>query len=91
MGTPSQNPDGYKEDSAVNFAANLRGRLLIAHGTGDDNVHLANTIQFIQALIAADKPYDLQLYPRKTHSISGKEARVHLFERILAQFETYLK
>jgi dipeptidyl-peptidase-4 len=91
MGTPSENPDGYKEDSVVNSAANLRGRLLIAQGTGDDNVHMANTIQFIQALIAADKPYDLQLYPRKTHSISGREARTHLFERILAQFETYLK
>jgi dipeptidyl-peptidase-4 len=75
----------------VNEVAKLHGRLLLVHGTGDDNVHMANTIQFVQALIAADKPYDLQLYPRKTHSIAGNEARTHLFERILAQFENYLK
>lgn len=91
MGTPSENPDGYKQDSVVNNTADLHGRLLMAHGTGDDNVHVANTIQFVQTLIAANKPYDLQLYPRKTHSIAGIEARTHLFERILAHFEMYLK
>jgi len=90
MGTPTDNPDAYKADSVVNDVADLHGRLMIVHGTGDDNVHMANTIQFVQALIAVDKPYDLQLYPRKTHSIAGVEARTHLFERILAQFETYL-
>lgn len=91
MGTPAQNPDGYHDDSEVNFASQLHGRLLLVHGTGDDNVHMQNSIQFIQKLIDADLPYDLQLYPRKTHSIAGPEARTHLFERILAQFEMYLK
>ena len=76
--------------SVVNSVAKLHGRLLLVHGTGDDNVHMENSIQFIQALIKAEKPYDLQLYPRKTHSIAGPDVRTHLYNRILAQFETYL-
>jgi dipeptidyl-peptidase-4 len=51
---------------------------------------MENTIQFIQKLIDAQLPYDLQLYPRKTHSISGADARTHLYTRILAQFQAYL-
>jgi dipeptidyl-peptidase-4 len=54
-------------------------------------VHIANSIQFIQALIEAGIPYDFQVYPRKTHSISGNDARTQLFNRILAHFEQYLK
>ncbi len=53
-------------------------------------MHFENTVQFVQKLIDADKPYDLQIYPRKTHSISGPEARTHLYHRILAHFEQYL-
>jgi len=91
LGSPSDNPDIYRDDSVVNSAANLKGRLLIAHGTGDDNVHIENTVQFIQKLIDAGIPYDLQIFPRKTHSIHGADVRTMLFNRILAQFETYLK
>ena len=90
MSLPADFPDGYKDMSVVNAAAKLHGRLLLVHGTGDDNVHMENSIQFIQALIEAEKPYDLQLYPRKTHSIAGPDVRTHLYNRILAQFETYL-
>ena len=75
----------------VNSAADLKGRLLIVHGTGDDNVHFENTVQFVQRLIDAGIPYDLQIFPRKTHSLSGPEARSELFNRILAQFEMVLK
>jgi dipeptidyl-peptidase-4 len=91
MGEPASNPDEYRADSVVNSVTALRGRLLIAHGTGDDNVHLGNSVQFIQRLIDANIPYDLQLYPGKTHSISGAEARTQLYTRILAHFEQYLK
>jgi dipeptidyl-peptidase 4 len=91
MGSPGENPDQYHDDSVVNSAANLKGRLLIAHGTGDDNVHIENTVQFVQKLIDAGIPYDLQIFPRKTHSISGSDARAELYNRILAQFEMYLK
>lgn len=91
LGLPAENPKVYDDDSVVNSAAKLKGRLLLVHGTGDDNVHIENSVQFIQQLIEADIPYDLQIYPRKTHSIAGPHVRTHLFERILAQFETYLK
>ncbi len=91
MGLPSQSADLYRDQSVVNSASQLKGRLLIAHGTGDDNVHIENTVQYVQKLIDAGVPYDLQIFPRKTHSIAGKEARTELFNRILAQFETYLK
>jgi dipeptidyl-peptidase-4 len=90
MSVPAEFPEGYKDFSVVNSAANLKGRLLLAHGTGDDNVHIQNTVQFIQKLIEAGIPYDLQIYPRKTHSISGPDVRTHLYNRILAQFERYL-
>ncbi len=91
LGLPAEDANGYRDFSVVNSAANLKGRLLIAHGTGDDNVHMENTVQFVQKLIEAGEPYDLQIYPRKTHSISGPDVRTSLFNRILAQFEMYLK
>ncbi|HUZ04504.1 MAG TPA: alpha/beta fold hydrolase [Acidobacteriaceae bacterium] len=91
MGEPSENAQGYKDDSVINSAANLHGHLLIAHGTGDDNVHMQNSIQFIQAMLAADKQYDLLLYPRLTHSLDSPAAKTQLFERILLHFETYLE
>jgi dipeptidyl-peptidase 4 len=91
LGFPSDNADEYHDLSVVNSAANLKGRLLIAHGTGDDNVHFGNTVQFVQKLLDAGIPYDLQIYPRKTHSISGPAARTALYSRILAHFEMYLK
>ena len=91
MSLPSEFATGYHDFSVVNSAANLKGRLLLVHGTGDDNVHLENTVQFVQKLIEAGIPYDLQIYPRKTHSISGPDVRTHLYNRILAHFEEYLK
>ena len=90
MSEPAQNADQYRDFSVVTNADKLHGRLLLVHGTGDDNVHMENTIQFIQKLIDAQLPYDLQLYPRKTHSIAGANARTHLYTRILAQFQAYL-
>ena len=91
MSQPGDFPEGYKDFSVVNSAAKLKGRLLLVHGTGDDNVHMKNTVQFVQKLIEAGIPYDLQIYPRKTHSIAGADVRTHLFNRILAHFEEYLK
>ena len=91
LSQPSEFPAGYEDFSAVNSAAKLKGRLLLVHGTGDDNVHLENSVQFVQKLIEAQIPYDLQIYPRKTHSIAGPDVRTHLYNRILAHFEQYLK
>ena len=90
LGLPASDADTYRDDSVVNSAASLKGRLLLVQGTGDDNVHIENSIQFIQQLIDADLPYDLQLYPRKTHGIDGADATTHLFTRILAHFQLNL-
>jgi dipeptidyl-peptidase-4 len=91
MGLPAEDQAGYRDSSDLNSAANLHGRVLLVHGTDDDNVHIENTVQYVQKLVDAQLPYDLQLYPRKTHSIAGPDVRTHLFHRILDQFETYLK
>jgi len=91
MSEPAAFPAGYRDFSVVTSAANLKGHLLLAQGTGDDNVHIESSVQFIQKLIEAQLPYDLQIYPRKTHSIAGPDVRTHLFNRILWQFDTYLK
>lgn len=91
LSQPSDFPEGYRDFSVVNSAAALKGRLLLVHGTGDDNVHIENSVQFIQKLIEADIPYDFQIYPRKTHSIAGPDVRIHLFSRILRHFEENLK
>jgi dipeptidyl-peptidase 4 len=91
LGLPAENAHAYRDASAQESAKDLKGRLLLVHGTGDDNVHFANSIQYIQKLIDAHIAYDFQPYPRKTHSIAGGVAHTHLFDRILFQFETYLK
>lgn len=90
MSEPGDFPEGYKDFSVVNSAKNLHGHLLLVQGTGDDNVHMQNMVQYVQQLILSNKPYDLQIFPRKTHSIAGTEVRPFLFNRILQQFETYL-
>jgi dipeptidyl-peptidase-4 len=91
MGLPNDFAKGYHDFSVVNSAADLKGHLLLVHGTGDDNVHFENTVQFVQKLIEAQIPYDLQIYPRKTHSIAGPDVRTHLYTRILAHFDEFLK
>lgn len=91
LGLPSANVKIYDADSTLRSAAQLKGKLLLIHGTGDDNVHLANSLQQQQAFIDAQIPFDLELFPGKTHSISGYTARVNLFNHILQYFETNLK
>ena len=90
MGLPRENEDGYRKSAPVNSAANLHGKLLEVHGTSDDNVHMQNTIQMVNALINAGKQFQLMMYPRKTHGISGTETRVHLFHMIEDHFEEIL-
>jgi dipeptidyl-peptidase-4 len=89
-GLVPQYEEGYKKGSPITYAAQLKGHLLEVHGTSDDNVHMQNSMQMINAFINAGKQFDLQLYPRKTHSISGPGTRVHLFTRIRSQFHREL-
>jgi dipeptidyl-peptidase-4 len=91
MGLPKDNAKGYDEGAVTKTAAQLHGALLLVHGTSDDNVHFQNSIQMIDALIKADKPFRLMIYPNKTHGIAGKAARTHLFQMIEEHFERELK
>jgi len=79
MRSPDANPDGYDANSPLLKAGRLNGRLFLVHGTGDDNVHFQNTLRLADALQAAGKPFDLMIYPNRTHSISGGNTDVHLY------------
>ena len=78
-GLPQDNAAGYDKGSPLTYAKNLRGRLLIVHGSGDDNVHFQNTEMMVNALVAANRPFSLMVYPNRTHSISGGTTRQHLY------------
>jgi dipeptidyl-peptidase-4 len=87
MGLPSTNADGYKLGSAINFADGLKGKLLIIHGSGDDNVHYQGTERLFNKLIELGKPFDVMVYPNRTHSISeGAGTSVHVYKRIARYF-----
>ncbi|MGH9497375.1 MAG: S9 family peptidase [Candidatus Sulfotelmatobacter sp.] len=91
MGLLKDDKAGYEQSDVTKSADKLHGALLLVHGTSDDNVHFQNSIQMINALINAEKPFRLMVYPNKTHSIAGKDARVHLFTMIQEHFERELK
>ncbi len=91
MGLLKDDKAGYEQSDVTKSADKLHGALLLVHGTSDDNVHFQNSIQMINALINAGKQFRLMIYPNKTHSISGKDARVHLFTMIADHFERELK
>lgn len=79
MRTPQENPSGYNDNSPINFVNQLKGKYLLIHGSGDDNVHYQNTMEMINALVKADKQFDLFIYPNKNHGIYGGNTRNHLF------------
>jgi dipeptidyl-peptidase-4 len=83
MNRPQENHDGYQQTSALKMASKLNGKLLIIHGTADDNVHAQNTYLYIDSLVAADKQFEMQLYTDKNHSILGTQTRRHLYTRMV--------
>ena len=91
MGQLKEDAAGYEMSDVIKDAAQLHGELLLVHGTGDDNVHFQNSEQMIDALIKAGKQFRLMIYPNKTHSIAGSDARDHLFNMIEEHFERELK
>lgn len=82
MRRPQENFDGYKKTSAIEMAKNLNGKLLIIHGTADDNVHVQNTYLYIDKLVEADKQFEMQIYTDKNHSITGRQTQHHLYTRM---------
>ena len=86
LGLPQKNENGYKESSPVKYAGQLKGKLLIAHGTGDDNVHYANTLAVINDLIEAGKYVEVLAFPGRGHGVSDPPARRVLWQRVTQFF-----
>ncbi|WP_289037099.1 S9 family peptidase [uncultured Zobellia sp.] len=80
--TPEENPAGYDENSPLNYPEMLKGNYLLVHGSGDDNVHVQNSMRMIEALVQANKQFDWAIYPDKNHGIYGGNTRVHLFNKM---------
>ena len=91
MRRPQVNPRGYEEASLLNKAADLSGSVLIIHGTGDDNVHVQHTMQYINALVEADKQFEMQLYPDDNHFLRKGNNATHMHNRILNFLQNNLK
>ncbi len=83
MKRPEDNPEGYEKTSLVKSAKGLHGRLLLVHGTYDDNVHIQNAWAFVDELIKAGKMFDMMIYPMRQHGISDEPARIHLYKTML--------
>ncbi len=82
MRTPAENPGGYDENSPFNYPQLLKGDYLLVHGSGDDNVHVQNSMRMIEALVQANKQFDWAIYPDKDHSIYGGNTRLHLYNKM---------
>ena len=82
MATPQENPSGYDENSPINHVDKLKGDFLLIHGSGDDNVHVQNTVRMVKALIQADKQFEWMIYPDNNHGIYGGNTRLHLYKKM---------
>jgi dipeptidyl-peptidase-4 len=82
MRTPQENASGYDDNSPINHVEKLKGKYLLIHGSGDDNVHYQNTMEMTNALVNANKQFDLFIYPNKNHGIYGGYTRLHLFTKM---------
>lgn len=90
MMMPEQNAQGYDKNSPIAFAEQLKGKFLLIHGTADDNVHLQNSIALQQALLNADKQFDVFYYPDKNHGIYGGNTRYNLYNKMLEYIKSNL-
>ena len=90
MRTPQENPTGYKASSVLEVAKNLQGKLLLIHGSADDNVHVQNAMDFTDLLVSEGIPFDMAIYKDRNHGIYGGNARNHLYKRIITFIEQNL-
>ena len=91
MRTPKENMEGYQASSAMTRASQLNGELLLIHGTADDNVHLRNASEYSEALVQADKQFDMHIYTNRNHGIRGGNTTKHLLTRVTEFFIEHLK
>ena len=90
MRTPEENPSGYDDNSPFNYPELLKGNYLLIHGSGDDNVHVQNSMRMIEALIQANKQFDWAIYPDKNHGIYGGNTRIQLYNKMTNFIKTNL-
>ena len=91
MGLPKENAKGYHDGSPISFAEGLRGKLLIVHGTGDDNVHFQGDQRLINRLVELGKQFDFMEYPNRTHGISeGAGTQLHVYSLLSRYLEEHL-
>jgi len=91
MRKPQDNPSGYDDNSPINHVEKLKGDVLIVHGLADDNVHPQNTFEMTEALVQANKQFDMAIYTNRNHSIYGGNTRYHLFTKMVNYFVDHLK
>src|SRR5690606_582812 len=82
MWLPRLNEEGYRQTSVMTHLAGLRAELLLVHGTGDDNVHSQNTLILADSLVQLGRPFSMLMYPNRTHSISGGNSSIHLYNQM---------
>lgn len=82
MRTPRENPDGYDDNSPLSQPEDIKGRLLLIHGSADDNVHVQNSMEFSEALVQAGVQFDMAIYTNRNHGIYGGNTRMHLYRRM---------
>ena len=90
MRTPAENPGGYDDNSPFNYPELLKGKYLLIHGSGDDNVHVQNSMRMIEALIQANKQFDWAIYPDRNHGIYGGNTRIQLYNKMTNFLKTNL-
>lgn len=91
MGLPDENADGYRKGSPITYAEGLRGKLLIVHGSGDDNVHFQGTEKLVNRLIELGKSFDFMEYPGRSHGINeGRGTSLHVYSLIARYLEEHL-
>ena len=88
MGLPGDNPDAYLQGSALNFAHQLQGNLLLVHGTGDDNCHYQGTESLINELVRLNKPFTMMAYPNRAHSIGEGAGTTRHLRELLTRYLT---
>jgi len=86
MGLPGDNPEGYRQGSAINFAHQLQGNLLLVHGTGDDNCHYQGAEALINELVRLNKPFAMMAYPNRSHSIGEGAGTTRHLRELLTRF-----
>jgi dipeptidyl-peptidase-4 len=90
MRTPQENPEGYKAASPLEVADKLKAKVLLIHGAADDNVHMQNTLNFVEGLVKARTPFELYLQPGERHGFGSESVRLYLAQGMLGFFKQNL-